>query len=142
MDLEKQIDWQTVLAQPRYAGGHEEVMRNIFGKNAEVIAWWSDNDYQGTIAIAYEFPTGEVAIMTDYYGSCSACDWWEDSGEQDARNMIVGLCGSARQFQNRAAAKEWCANINRDEKPWEYPWDSARNLNWANGRDEGRAGNA
>jgi hypothetical protein len=37
--LEDYIDWQLVLSQPRYAGGHEEVMRNIFGKNAEVIGW-------------------------------------------------------------------------------------------------------
>lgn len=131
MNLEDKIDWKIVLAQPRYAGGHEEVMRNIFGKNAEVIAWWSDNDYQGTIAIAYEFPDKSVAIMTDYYGSCSGCDAWEDSTPDDARKLILGLCGSAKQFSSRAEAGEWIANIDKAEKPWEYPWDSARNLKFA-----------
>lgn len=128
MDLETLIDWKTVLEQPRCAGGHEEVMRNIFGKNAKVVAWWSEEEYQGTIAIAYQFPTGEVAIMTDYYGSCSGCDAWEDSSEKDARNMILSLCGSAQQFQNLAAAKAWCANIDPNTRPWEFPWDAARNL--------------
>lgn len=132
MDLEKLIDWELVLAQPRYAGGHEEVMRNIFGKNAEVIAWWSDNDYQGTIAVAYQFASGEVAIMTDYYGSCSGCDSWEDSSEQDARNMILGLCGSAKQFANREQAAAWTKAIYSQEKPWEYPWNSAANLDLSN----------
>ena len=126
--LENYIDWSLVLSQPRYAGGHEEVMRNIFGNNAKVIAWWHENDWQGTIAIAYKFPNGEVAIMTDYYGSCSGCDSWEYSSDEDARNMILGLCGGAKQFGDVNIAKEWIKNIDSNEKPWEYPWYAAKNL--------------
>lgn len=126
--LEPLIDWPLVLSQPRYAGGHEEVMRNIFGKNAEVLDFWNEGDWQGTIAIAYKFPNGEVAIMTDYYGSCSGCDSWEDSTEEDARNMILGLCGSAKQFDSVELAKEWIKNIDSENKPWDYPYQAAKNL--------------
>ena len=126
--LEPLIDWPLVLSQPRYAGGHESVMRNIFGSNAEVISWYTSGDWQGVIAIAYKFPNGEVAIMTDYYGSCSGCDSWEDSTEEDARNMILGLCGSAKQFDTVELAKEWIKNIDSENKPWHYPWQAAKNL--------------
>lgn len=128
LNLESLIDWDTVMAQPRYAGGHEEVMRNIFGKNAEVIAWWSENDYQGTIAIAYRFPNGEVAVMTDYYGSCSGCDSWEDSSDTNARSMITQLVAGAKHFADIDEAKAWLLNIDANEKPWEFPWNAAANL--------------
>ena len=126
--LESLIDWPLVLSQPRYAGGHEQVMRNIFGKNAEVLDFWNEGDWQGTIAVAYKFSNGEVAIMTDYYGSCSGCDSWEDSSDTQARDMILGLCGSAKQFDSVELAKEWIKNIDSDKEPWHYPWQAAKNL--------------
>lgn len=126
--LENYIDWAIVLSQKRYAGGHEEVMRNIFGSNAEVVSWWREDDWQGTIAIAYKFPNGEVAIMTDYYGSCSGCDAWEDSSDDDARKMILGLCGSAKQFDSVELAREWIKMFDERTEPWNYPWRAAKNL--------------
>lgn len=128
-NLEDMIDWPGALAQPRYAGGHEEVMRSIFGPASAVIAWWSDNDYQGTIAIAHQInEDGRVVVMTDYYGSCSGCDSWEDSSEEDARRMIHDLVQHAKVFPTRAEAAAWCADVNAIAKPHEYPFTSAINL--------------
>ena len=66
--------------------------------------------------------------MTDYYGSCSGCDSWECSSKEDAHNMILGLCGSAKQFNDIDAAKEWIDNIDSEKQPWQYPWRAAKNL--------------
>jgi hypothetical protein len=129
LDLVSLIDWPAALGAPRYAGGHEQVMRAMFGHHAEVIAWWSDNDYQGTIAVAYRLKGGEVAIMTDYYGSCSGCDAWEGVGDEQAKALITGLCGGAKVFDTIEAAAHWTKNIDPKERPWEFPWGSAANLN-------------
>jgi hypothetical protein len=125
------IDWQTVLAAPRYAGGHEEVMRSIFGAGSEVIAWWSENNYQGTIAIAHKLTDGRVVVMTDYYGSCSGCDCWEGATDEDAKKQVLDLVNNARVFGSLENAQAWCADINATEKPHEYPFEAARNL-WPN----------
>ena len=66
--------------------------------------------------------------MTDYYGSCSGCDSWEDCCDEEAHNMIIGLCGSAKIFKNTAEAKEWCASIAPTEVPMDFPWRSAQYL--------------
>lgn len=129
--LTELIDWQTVLAAPRYAGGHEEVMRSIFGAGSEVIAWWSEDDYQGTIAIAHKLADGRVVVMTDYYGSCSGCDCWEDATDDDAKKQVLDLVNNARVFGSLETAQAWCADINATQKPHEYPFEAARNL-WPN----------
>ena len=127
-ELSELIDWDGVLAQPRYAGGHEEVMRAIFGTNSKVIAWHSSGDYQGEVAIAHKLKDGRVVLMTDYYGSCSGCDAWEDSTEQDARKMINDLVQGAKVFKNRKLAAEWCARVNPTEEPWTFPMREVVNL--------------
>lgn len=65
------VNWPAVLAAPRRAGGHIEVMEAIFKGTAEVLASWVDEDYQDGEAFACRFPGGQVAIMTDGFGSCS-----------------------------------------------------------------------
>lgn len=126
--LTERIDWKTVLAAPRYAGGHEEVMRSIFGADSEVIAWWTDGDWQGTIAIAHKMTDGLVLVMTDYYGSCSGCDNWEGASDEDAKKLILDLVNNARVFKSVEEAQAWCANINPTERPHEFPFYSAKNL--------------
>ena len=122
------IDWPLVMSQPRYAGGHEEVMRSIFGPSAEVIAWWHEDDYQGTVAIAHKLPDGRFTVMTDYYGSCSGCDCWDDATDDDARQMVVDLANSARVFNSLEDAKAWCATVDDRYRPENYPFYSAKNL--------------
>ncbi len=106
-DLPELIDWTGVLAAPRYAGGHSEVMEAIFGDNAEIVAQWSDNDYQGNVAYAYRFKDGSLAFMTDSYGSCSGCDAWDGANDANARSMIESLVGSSRLFPSIVEALAW-----------------------------------
>lgn len=44
--LKDLIDWKNVMLQPRYAGGHEDIMENLF-QNATIIASYIENNYQG-----------------------------------------------------------------------------------------------
>lgn len=125
-NIKDQVDWQKVMSAPGYAGGHEEVMKSLFGDNAKVIAEYIEDDYQGTEAFAYEFPDGTVAILTDYFGSCSGCDSWEDSSDEDARKMIESLVHSTRIFPAKQQAAEWSATV--EDRAEDYPFYAARNL--------------
>ena len=121
------IDWPLVMAQPRYAGGHQAVMETIFGSNARVIAEHIDDDYQGTLAYAYEFGDGTVVILTDYFGSCSGCDAWEDASDSDARTLIQSMVHSARLFHNGVrGAYDYCTTV--EDEAGEYPFHTASNL--------------
>ena len=124
-ELEKYIDWDLVMKQDRYAGGHEEIMKNIFGNNAKVIASWIEDDYQGSEAFAYQFNDGTVVLVTDYFGSCSGCDAWEDATDEEARVNITEVVSSARVFSTVKEALSFCQG---DLKGFEYPFDSCSNL--------------
>lgn len=119
------VDWPTVMAAPRYAGGHADVMRSIWPQ-ATVVAAYIQDDYQGTEAFAYEFPDGSVAILTDWFGSCSGCDSWEDAPDEEARRMVTALVTSARLFPSLTEAAEWCKTAGDDAS--DYPFRAARNL--------------
>lgn len=124
------VDWPVVMSQSRCAGGHEDVLLNIFGPTSLVIAWWSEDDYQGTVAIATLLQDGRIVVMTDYYGSCSGCDGWDCATDEDARKMITDLVNSAKVFDNALDAKEWCANVDSVKEPQFYPFESAKHLVW------------
>jgi hypothetical protein len=121
------INWDAVLAAPRYAGGHSDVMAAIFEGNAKVLCHYTENDYQGTLAIAYQFPDGGVAIVTDYFGSCSGCDSWEDASDDSARLMVTSLVTSARLFDTVEEAREFCKGAKSAE---DYPFEAAQNLSF------------
>lgn len=110
------IDWPRVLSQPRDSGGHEEVMRNIFMAPARVIAFHCEEDYQGEVAVAYLFADGSVAVLTDWFGSCDACDAWEDARGDDnkARELVRSLVGSARLFDSLEDALHFCKHESKD----------------------------
>lgn len=55
----------------------------------EVLADCSEDDYQGTVAVAFLGRDGEVCYIEYSYGSCSECDAWEDKGEGFAREEIL-----------------------------------------------------
>lgn len=115
-ELMKQIDWKKALAQPRYAGGHEEVMANVFCSDSSVVlASWHEGDYQGSIVFSYLFIDGSVAIIQDSYGSCSGCDAWEDADEEDAKKLIHDMVSSARIFPSIATARKFCHKPPEDD---------------------------
>lgn len=101
------LDWEKIFRQPRYAGGHEEVMRVLF-RGAIVLAEWVERDYQGTEAFAYLLPNTEeygeladkIVILTDYFGSCSGCDSWEDASDKDVKALCMQLANNAHIFSS------------------------------------------
>ena len=124
-DLEKYIDCDLVMKLPRYACGHEEIMKNIFGNNAKVIAEYIEDDYQGTEAFAYQFKDGSIVIATDYFGSCSGCDSWEDATDEDAKRLIIEIVSSSRLFVSLEQAIVFC---KQNLSGFDYPFKSAYNL--------------
>lgn len=124
-ELLELINWESSMAQPRYAGGHDDVMTSIFDGNAKVLNHWNENYWQGAVATAWEFPDGSVVIMTDYYGSCSGCDAWEGASDSEARSLITNIVTSSRVFDNIDEARNFC----QDEKDGtDYPFEAAANL--------------
>ena len=113
------------MKQDRYAGGHEDIMKNIFGNNAKVIASWIEDDCQGSEAFAYQFNDGIIVLATDYFGSCSGCDSWEDATDEEARGNIREIVSSSRVFLSIKEALFFCQG---DLKGFEYPFDSCSNL--------------
>jgi len=105
------INWETALAAPRSAGGHQQVMESIFGLNARIAESWHEGDYQGSIVYAYEFTTGGFCVITDSYGSCSGCDAWEDASDEAARNMITTMVSSARFFESFGELLVWTEQL-------------------------------
>jgi len=97
------VDWDRAMAAPRCAGGHTDVMHALF-RNAEVIAHFDGDDYQGTVAFAYRFGDGSVVLVTSYYGSCCGCDSWEDASDADARKLIHDLAANAHWFPSLTTA--------------------------------------
>jgi len=120
------INYEAALAAPRCAGGHTEVMHSLFKDSAIIIAEYTEEDYQGEIAFAYQFPDGTVCIITDYYGSCSVCDAWDGASDEDVKYLIKSMVSSSRVFRNRAEAVEYCGV--ECQKPFEYSHHVAVNL--------------
>lgn len=127
------VNWDAVMRAPRYAGGHEEVMRAMYEGRAEVIDHWVMNDYQGELAIAWRFPDGSVAVLTDYFGSCSGCDAWENATDDEARTMVKSLASSARVFPSVNEAAEFCRTASDDAA--NFPFRAARNLDLSGNLD-------
>lgn len=104
------INWEAVMAAPRDAGGHAEVMEALFADRAQVYSSWQDDSYDGELAYAYQFPDGTICIVTDYFGTCSGCDEWEDATDADARTLITSMVTSSRLFSGVVEAEHYCRN--------------------------------
>ncbi len=117
--LQQYIDWDAIMKMKRWSGGHDEQMEGLF-KSVEVIAHWNDNDYQGQVATCVKFLNGEFegqyAIYNDYYGSCSGCDAWDGAGDEEVRNMCIGLSNSAFIFKTLDSVLQFL------QKPDIYSW--------------------
>lgn len=98
-DLIEMIDIDRILKMSRYAGGHDEQMKGLL---KDVIVWvhWNEGDYEGNVATIVGLETGEVVVYSDYYGSCSGCDAWEDASDEDVKRMCIQLAGTAKIFKN------------------------------------------
>jgi len=90
-ELIERIDWENILKMSRYAGGHDEQMKGLL-KDVEVITHWNEGDYQGEVATVVKLKdTKEIVAYTDYYGSCSGCDAWEDADDSSVKTMCIQL---------------------------------------------------
>lgn len=120
-ELQKLIDWDSIMKMERWAGGHDEQMQGLF-KDARVIGHWNEGDYQGQVATCVMLPDGRILIYNDYYGSCSGCDSWEGASDEDARSMCINLANGAYVFQNIEDVKEFLVNPEKGSD-WSS-WDS------------------
>jgi hypothetical protein len=129
--LSDQVDIENLLKMDRYAGGHDEQMKDLI-KGAKTIGHWNEDDYQGSVATCVELPNGEFAIYNDYYGSCSGCDSWEDAEDEDVKKMCHDLATGAYVFKTLDDVKTFLSS--KSDKPqhsdWfcEYGEDPATNL--------------
>lgn len=121
--LQNNIDWDAIMPMDRYAGGHDDQMKGLL-KGAEVLAHWNEGGWDGQVATAVKLADGRYACYSDYYGSCSGCDYWEDASDEDVRALCIGLANSARVFYSLADMIAW---LGRDDH--DYEWSlSASNL--------------
>ena len=121
------INWPAVLAAPRYAGGHEEVMEAIFKPPVTVIARWVEDGYSGSVAFAYRFPDGAIVFLTDYFGSCPGCDEWEGADDGKVTSMVTSLIHSARMRPDLDSAIAFCTEEASNDAS-EFPFAACRHL--------------
>jgi hypothetical protein len=115
-ELQKMIDWDSIMKMSRYAGGHDEQMHGLF-KDAKVIGHWNEGDYQGMVATCVQLSDGRFVIYNDYYGSCSGCDSWEDASDEAVKSMCINLSNSAYVFESLDDVKEYLA-IPEEKGEW------------------------
>lgn len=120
-ELQKQIDWESIMPMSRYAGGHDDQMKGLF-KNVTVIAHWNEGYYQGMVATCVKFNDGKFkdkyGIYNDYYGSCSGCDAWDGADDEDVRKMCIDLSNSTYVFESIEDVKEFLKNTTDEQKQW------------------------
>jgi hypothetical protein len=97
--LKDLLNWEKIMNEPRCAGGHSDIMNNLF-MNAKVVASHIENEYQGNEAFAYKIANGRYVLVTDYFGSCSGCDAWEDASNEEVRNLCIQLANNAHEFKS------------------------------------------
>lgn len=123
--LKDRLDWERIMAQPRNADGHTEVMDVLF-KNAEVIAHCVESDYQGEQGdegYVYRLrDTGQIVIVSDSFGSCPGCDAWVNCSDEEARRLCVALANNAHVFDSIEDAISFLVDATKPEHKGEY-WD-------------------
>lgn len=126
-DLQELIDWDSIMAMYRCAGGHDDQMKGLF-KGAIVLGHWNEGNYQGSVATCVRLGDNRVAIYNDYYGSCSGCDSWEDATDDEVRKLCIDLSNSAYIFPDLESAKAWLRNPTHEENGWNRWGGVAENL--------------
>ena len=101
------------MKAPRGAGGHSEVMDVLF--KGQVLAEFIEPDYQGKLGyvyLVYDFQNfAKIVIVSDYFGSCSGCDAWDTSTDEDVKAMCVQLANNAHTFDSVNAAIEFLTMV-------------------------------
>lgn len=116
--LQNQINWGVIMKLERYAGGHDEQMKQLF-TNSKVIAHWNEGEYQGQVATCVKLLDGRYAIYNDYYGSCSGCDLWENASDHEVRNMCITLAKGAYVFEDFENLIKFLENVDEESN---YNW--------------------
>jgi len=100
-----EINWELLMKLPRYAGGHDDHMKQLF-HGADVLAHYNEGYYQGCVATCVRLADKRFAYYTDSYGSCSGCDSWEDADDDSIKVLLQELADSAKVFSTLAALKQ------------------------------------
>ena len=116
--LIERIDWKELMPLERCAGGHDEHMKGLL-KDVTLIAHWNEGDYQGEVATCVMLnDTKEIVIYSDYYGSCSGCDAWDDASDAEIIQMCRQLACDAYVFKNIEDCKEFLTNVDKTDFEW------------------------
>ncbi len=115
--LKDRLNWSEIMVQPRYAGGHEEIMRVLF-KDSKVLFEFVEDDYEGTEAFVYEID-GNIILVTDYFGSCSGCDAYEFCTDEELKNLVIQLANNAQIFRTKEGLKNFLS-VDVKEEPGSY----------------------
>lgn len=117
-ELIERIDFEKIMPMPRYAGGHDDQMQGLL-KDTTVVAHWNEGDYQGQVATCLKLnDTGEHIVISDYYGSCSGCDAWEDARDEDVKRMCIQMAGDAKIFKTLEEVKLFLSHDPKGYDDW------------------------
>jgi hypothetical protein len=127
--LKDMLNWPEIMDAPRYAGGHSEIMDVLF-TNSFVLASYIEEDYQGELAYIYLVYSGtdwaKIAIITDYFGSCSGCDAWEGADDRTVREMCIALANNARLFDDIDDVIEFLSKCAKEDDACDFSfWRTA-----------------
>jgi hypothetical protein len=100
------VAWDVVMKAERRSGGHREIMDALFARSV-ILGGFIQDDWQGYLAYAYTMPSKHVAIISDSFGSCSGCDSWEDTTDEEAKRMITAMVTSAHIEPDEKSALAW-----------------------------------
>lgn len=107
------------MIQDRNSGGHSEIMENLF-LNSKVLAYYIDDYYEGSEAYIYKLKTrydhneGAFIIVTDYFGSCSGCDAYENCSNDELRNLCIQLANNAHSFKSLGQLIDFITESDKD----------------------------
>lgn len=120
LELVNRVNWEIIKPMSRYAGGHDEQMKGLL-KDSTVLAHWNEGDYQGRVATCVQLnDTKEIVVYTDWYGSCSGCDAWEDVDDEEALRLCKGLASGAKIFKNLDECILFLKKEKYEQNEWEW----------------------
>lgn len=111
--LKDLINWDVVMKQLRTAGGHQEIMENLF-QDSTIIAAYTENNYDGELGYIYQLEDGRFVLTNDYFGSCSGCDVYEDCTDEELKNLCVQLANNSKIFDSINVLIAFLRNVKQD----------------------------
>ncbi len=64
----------------------------------------------------YDFQNfAKIVIVSDYFGSCSGCDGWEDADDETVRNMCIQLANNSHMFDSLKEAVDFLKMVVESE---------------------------